>query len=298
MQHVHSAAPERRRGSTLIRRLHRLAAAALLCGAALQPVPAAAETLRAGGTGAALGTMRVLAEAMKKRDPHFTLELLPNLGSGGGMKALDRGVIHFALISRPLSADEMAKGMQAMEYARTPFVIATARKGVGSMTLAQLADIYSAKQTTWLDGSPVRLVLRPANDGDTALLASFSPAVKEALARAMTREGMVMGVTDQDSADEIARLPGGLGTSSLALILSERRPLHVVPIDGVTPSVRTLADGTYPYAKSLFMVTRSTAPEAVQRFVSFIRSAEGRTILADTGHVAMDAKPGAKAAGR
>ena len=298
MRPAHSNAPAWRRGSPLRQRLHGFAAAALLCCASLPPVQAAAEVLRAGGTGAALGTMRVLADAMKKRDPQFTLELVPNLGSGGGLKALDRGLIHFALISRPLSADETAKGMQAMEYARTPFVIATARKGVGSMTLGQLADVYSAKQTTWPDGSPIRLVLRPANDGDTALLAAFSPAVKEALARAMAREGMVTGVTDQDSADEIARLPGGLGTSSLALILSERRPLHVVPVDGVTPSVRTLGDGTYPHSKSLFIVTRSTPPEAVQRFASFVRSAEGRAILAETGHVTTDAKPAAKAPGR
>lgn len=248
------------------------------------------ETVRLGGTGSALGTMRVLGEAYRKSNPQFMLDVVPNLGSSGGLKALERDAIQIAVTGRAVTPEEAARGLRSAEYGRTAFVLATSRRGVTGLTLAQIADIYSARVHAWPDGSPMRLVLRPATDGDSALLARFSPAVKEALAQAMNREGMVVGVTDQDSADEIVRLKGGLGTSSLALILSERRALHPVAIDGVAPTVKSLGDGSYPYSKALVVVTREKPPEAVARFLEFVRSADGRRILQETGHVVSAAR--------
>ncbi len=245
---------------------------------------AMAEPVRTGGTGAALGSMRLLADAYRKVDSAFSLEIVPNLGSGGGLKALERDAIQFAVISRLLSKEEAAKGFTLIEYGRTPFVLATTRKDVAGLTLEQIADIYTGKQTSWPDGTPIRLVLRPANDVDTAHLGAFSARIKDAVAAAMSRPGMVVGITDHDSATHIARLAGGLGSSSLALILSEKHPIYALAIEGVTPTGKAIADGTYPHFKTLNIVTRGNPPATVTRFIAFVRSAEGRRILADNGH--------------
>lgn len=260
----------------------------LLCAVLLGWPAAYAQTVRAGGTGSALGTIHLLGEAYKKSHPQFTLELVSSLGTGGGIKALDKGAIQIALLARPLSQEETARGLQAFEYARTPFVIATGKKGLSGLSLSEIADIYGGRKASWPDGTPIRLVLRPASDADTTFLGSFSPPVKHAVAQALARDGMIVAVTDQDSASEILRLPGALGTSTLALILSERRALYALPIDGVAPSVKSLANGTYPYARSLYLATKGTPPEAVAHFIDFIRSAEGRRILSENGHVPAD----------
>ncbi len=267
----------------------------LIAGALTVPHAVFAQSIRMGGTGSALGTIRLIGDAYARVDPRFSLEIVPNLGSGGAMKALERDAIHFAATSRPLTQDETGKGYRAIEYGKTPFVLATSRKGAGGLTLDQIAGIYAGKQTRWPDATPIRLVLRPANDGDTAALAAFSPAVKDALGRAMAREGMITGITDQDSATEIARLTGGLGTSSLALILSEKRDLSALAIDGVSPSAKTIADGSYPYVKTLYIVTKGNPAPPVERFIGFMGSAAGRQILADTGHSAVDMRTVAKA---
>lgn len=251
---------------------------------------ALAEPVRAGGTGAALGTIRLLADAYTKVDSAFSLEIVPNLGSGGGLKALERNAIQFAVISRPISKEEAPKGFTTIEFGRTPFVLATTRKDVPGLSLEQIADIYMGKQTSWPDGTPIRLVLRPANDVDTAHLASFSARIKDALGVAMSRPGMVVGITDQDSANTIARLTGGLGTSSLALILSEKHPIRALAIEGVMPTAKTIADGTYPHFKSLYIVTRGNPSATVTRFITFVRSAEGRRSLADNGYWVADAR--------
>lgn len=68
--------------------------------------------------------------------------------------------------------------------------------------------------------------------------------MKQALQAALARKGMIVALTDQDSANDMQRLPGALGTSSLALLLSENRPLVPLALHGVTPSVETIAHGT------------------------------------------------------
>lgn len=283
--------------STLARLRLRLRAAFFLTCVLAAP-PALAESVRLGGTGSALGTMQRLAEAFGKIQPQFALAIVPNLGSGGGLRALGEGLVQIAATSRPLKPEEIAAGLSAVEYGRTAFVLATSKAGVDGLSLGQIADIYAGRQSRWSDGTPIRLVLRPASDGDTALLGAFSAPVKEALAAAMSREGMVVAMTDQDSADGIERLPGGLGTASLALLRAEGRRLHPLAIDGVRPSVASVADGTYPHAKRMYLVTKGTPPHSVAQFLAFLDSPEGRRILTETGHVLPPARSSGAAAAR
>jgi phosphate transport system substrate-binding protein len=66
--------------------------------------------------------------------------------------------------------------------------------------------------------------------------------------------------------------------------VSEKRPLSTIAIEGVTPSVKALADGSYPHFKSVYVVTKGARSEGTARFVAFIRSPEGRRILTHLGH--------------
>lgn len=251
---------------------------------------AQAETVRIGGTGAALGSMERLAGELRKRDPSFAFEVLTNLGSGGGVKALAMGALQIAVVSRPLRPDELRPDLRVIEYARTPFVLVTAKTGVSALSAAQVAALYG-RQARWPDGTPVRLVLRPAVDVDHSVLAGVSPAMPAVLADALAREGMVVAATDREAADAVERLPGALGTSSLALVISENRRLTPLAIDGVPPSPQTLADGRYPYGKTLALVVPARPTPMTVRFLDFLASADGRRILAETGHQALPAAP-------
>lgn len=257
--------------------------ALVLASACLLPGAGTAATL-AGGAGSGLGTLRILADAYTKTEPQFSLEIVASLGNTGAIKALKRQAIELAVLTRNLRPDELTAELQVLEYAKTPVVLATAKKSVSGLTLAQIADIYAGRTTQWPDGTPIRLILRPPRQVEMAVLASFSPAVKEALARAHAREGMISALTGHDSVEEIARTNGGLGTASLALIVAEKHPLKALSIEGVAPSAKTLGDGTYPYYKTLYLATRHPPPAGLARFVAFVHSAEGRRILAQTGH--------------
>ncbi len=250
---------------------------------------ASAQVVRLGGTGAALGSMALLAKAYQQREPGFQFEIVPNLGSAGGVRALNAGAIQLAVIGRALKPQETATGLQLLPYGQTAFVLISNKAGIEGMSLAQLAEIYAGKSPRWSDGQIVRLVLRPAADGDTALLAAFSPSMKTGLEAAQAREGMVVAMTDQDSVDAVERLPGALGTTSLSLLLSERRRARALAIDGVAPTIENMASGRYPYLKTMYLASKPDAPASVGKFVAFVRSDAGRRILVETGHIGVPA---------
>ena len=261
--------------------------AVLLCGALnlVGVFHAHAQPLRVGGTGSALGTIRVLADAYAKQSPsQIGLTIVPNLGSSGALRALQAGAIDAAIISRPLKPEETAAGMVGFEYGRSPFVFVTSKSGVKNITASTAADFLSGRVASWPDGEPVRFVMRPENDGDNLYLESLSPDIASALKIAHRRPGMVIASTDQEAADETERLRGSLAVNTLALVLSERRKLNIIAFNGAVPSAKALAAGSYPYFKPLVIVTRGTPAAATLQFIEFFKSPKGRAILEANGH--------------
>lgn len=242
--------------------------------------------LTIGGTGAALGTMQKLADQFQKNHPAVRVAVLPSLGSGGGIKALVAGKLSVSVSSRPITDTERAKGVQAWEIARTPLVFATSLDTpVSNVTLEQLAALYSGATSHWTNGTLVRPVLRPADDIDTLLVMDMSPALRQAVQAAHRRDGNNIAITDTDSADELERIPGAIGTSTLSLIKSEGRRLKMLSVAGVSPSVQELANGTYPYQKSIYLVVPPHPSPVAQAFVTFLASPAASTLLAQTGNI-------------
>jgi phosphate transport system substrate-binding protein len=252
--------------------------------ATLDAYPVAAEELKIGGTGAALRAMETVGAAFE-RSGGSRVVALPSLGSRGGKQAVLAGAIDVAVSADPVSATEESQGLVGRMLGRTPFVfVVSAQSPVAGLTSQEAADLYRGKTPTWPDGSRVRPILRPASDSDTTFLRKMSPSMDEAVTEAHARPGMRVAPTDQAIADDVENIPGALGTSTLALVLSERRKLRPLALDGVMPTTDAVARSTYPHSKTIYLITRQPAP-AVQRFLDFIRSARGREVLSSLGFV-------------
>jgi phosphate transport system substrate-binding protein len=128
------------------------------------------------------------------------------------------------------------------------------------------------------------VVLRPEGNKNTALVKSLSPGIANGVSAAEKRPGMQFVITDHEAADNVEKMPGAIGAISLAVILSERRPLKALVLDGVDPTPANAATKAYPLYKSLFFVTGPKRSAATERFIAFVRSPAGRKILADHGH--------------
>ena len=248
---------------------------------------ALAESIRISGTGGAIGTMRILGEAFRKTNPGIRVNILPVMGSSGSVKAVLAGRLDIGLSGRPLSGEERAEGAVETRYARTPFVFgANGTLKMTGLTLGGLVEIYAGKRD-WESGKRIRLVLRPPEDSDIPVLKGMSPGMSAAVDIAMRRKGMIRATTDHDVADAIENVPGAFGGTTLSLVLSEKRALRIISLDGIAPSVRTMADRSYPYRKTFFMVTKKNPPAPVRRFIDFVRSPAGSAILAKNGQSAV-----------
>jgi phosphate transport system substrate-binding protein len=261
---------------------------ALLATNMLLPADGFAAVLRIGGSGADLGTMRLMANEIQKRVPEARFDIQPSIGSVGGINAVIAGALDVAISARPLKAEELAQGLTEWAYAKTPFVIATnIQSSQTQLTTAELVGIYDGTITKWKDGTPARIVLRVEVETDTLLLKKHIPGMDAAMIKAYQRRGPPVAETDQDTADKIQAIKGAIGPSSLALILGENRPLKALTLNGVVPTVENIANGAYPMTKSLFLITHARQSAEVRRLIDFMRTKEGAAILRRTGHLVL-----------
>ena len=273
-----------------------------------------AASLSIGGSGAGLGTIRILANSFAMSHPDISIEIPTGLGSGGSIRAVIAGVLDIGLGERPLDDKERAAGARQIPYAKTPLVIACRGAGlsagpaaipyasvgrvsacfgiddVAGLAGTRLIEIFSGAQSFWDDGTPVRIILRPETSTDTAALSRTFAGMGAALAKARAIRGIPVARTTHIALDRAEALPGALTTATLAAILSEHRSLHPIAIDGVAPTLKNLADGSYPLFKTLYLVIGSDAPPIVLDFVRFVQSNLGTAILRETGNLPIGAE--------
>ena len=243
-----------------------------------------AEIVIVGGTGSALGTIRQLGAAYEKQNKDFQIKVLPSIGSSGALKGLAERSVDIGLIARPLKDAEKAQAIQATRLVQTPVVLVTSKRSEKAISGAQIEDLYSGKNKRWSDNSPVRLILRPLSETDNQLVSTLTPGMKVALEAAAARDGLLTALTDQESADALEKLPGSLGLASLSLIVSEKRKLEVLALNGVAPLERGKVNLEYPLMKPLYVAAHEDAKPIVRKFIAYLQSPAGIAILEKNGY--------------
>lgn len=262
----------------------RLPTVAVISALVLAVSPARAATLvKIGGTGNPLEAIRAVAAAHMADHPGTTIEVLRSQGSLGGLRALRAGAIDLAVSAIP-PPDDLASGLRAIPWARSPFLLAVAPETpVSGVTLAELADIYAGRRIVWADGSRLRVVVRPRKDTDNILLGALSPEMGAAVPLALERAGAAVAITDQDAARAIETVPGAIGSLGLCQILAEKRAIKPLTLDGVEPTLANLASGRYRHFKEFLLVVRDPPSQAVLDVVARLRSEAARPVLGALG---------------
>lgn len=243
---------------------------------------AAPDVIKIGGTGAMMTLLKQLGDAFG-RSTGVAVEVLPSLGTSGGLRALSDGVIDVAATARPLTAEEVRKGLQPVLTGRTAFVLVTSHKAPGNVGSADVVAMISSKQAAWPDGTPVRLIIRPRSDSDTLLMEESFPGADEAIEQARQMPENPIAASDSDNAGLAETLPGSIAGATYSQVVAEQRNLRFISVDGVVPTTDAIEQGKYPYKKLLHVVVRSNRGEAVERFVAFLRTPEALDIMRKTG---------------
>ena len=264
--------------------------AALLFGGSIFTFAASAsstETLIITGTGSSIGAMQLMAKGFQKKYPRINVQVLLSIGSTGGIKAVNEDKIDIGLSYRPLKPEERSAKIIEEPYGRTAFIFGVQDSNPArGFTLAEIEEIYAGKRKTWPDGTPIRLILRPLSDGFSAYLASINPGLKSASEKSHSIPGVFVGNTDQEAAEQIEKTPGSLGTTSISLVVSEKRKIKALSVDGAAPTLSNVAAGKYPYTMTLSLVyKRDKYRGLIKDFIEFVFSRDGQKLLSDNGHV-------------
>lgn len=255
---------------------------------AVQLTPAAAASLKFGGTGSATEMLRQVG-AQFTAGSEVKVDVVPSLGSTGAISALADGNLDIAVSARPLKPGESARGLNQVAVLRTAFVFATSNRNSDGLRTVDLPKIFSATKPVWADGMPLRIILRPRSEADSTLLGTVTPGMDAAIERARQRMDMAIAATDQDNADIAERTPGSLIGTTLTQLKAENRDLRVVALDGVEPTLANFERGAYPLTKEFYFIVRGKSVLESQKFFDFMRSTQGIKALR-----AMNTLPGAE----
>jgi len=287
-----------------------LQVAIILAMTTAAPASAAEESkVTIGGAGPLIGTMELLAEAYNRANPGRKVEVVPrdeksgkilSMTSQGGIKTAIQGTFKggafIGFSSDRLTEEQRKMGAQAVEVARVALVFVVAEKNapVDNLTTQQVIAIYARKMREWRPGLPIRLVRRPLVESDNTILMENIPQLRPLIIDLLdpnseAGRGLELANDAQENANYIEQYeqhPGALGTSSTNMLITEKRALKALKLDGVDSSAANILNGRYPLQKSVFLVTGKTVTPEMRDFIAFVENSKAsRDIFTKTGHV-------------
>jgi len=214
----------------------------------------------------------VIDAASAYPDSQFSLEVRTG-DYRQAVAALRRGEAHLVVSTHLDAAD--AASLWAAPIADDAIALITHLSNpITSLTAAQLRQVYQGQVTDWraLGGEALPLRVISREDG-AGIRAEFEQAVMGT--RRTTGTALTAASTD-GVLSLVRETPGALGYISLAAVDSSVR---VLAIEGVIPSLMTLADRTYPLRSTVFVIGLAEPEGAARAFIGWLQSPEGQDAL-------------------
>ncbi|EKQ68463.1 phosphate ABC transporter substrate-binding protein, PhoT family [Leptolyngbyaceae cyanobacterium JSC-12] len=215
-----------------------------------------------------------LKRAFEQKFPGTEVLVAAN-GSNRGIQTLQTGMIDIAAISRPLTAQEQAQGLQAVEITNDAIAIVVGNTNPfkGSLTSQQVQGIFQGTIVNWSQvGGPnkmIRVINRPPASGT-------HQAFKDQVLKG-GNFGSTLNITTlpRDATTPLLRSLGtdGIGYATDAQVVNQTT-VRVVAIDGLRPD-----QPAYPYRRTLFYAYQAPASSVVQAFLGFALSAQGKQAM-------------------
>jgi phosphate transport system substrate-binding protein len=212
-------------------------------------------------------------------------------GSGTGIAAFINGTTDLAMASRPMKDEEKQQAAKARgaEVVERPIaldslaVFVHQANPVSQLTLAQVKDIFQGRVTNWkqVGGGDATIVLygRENSSGTYDYFREHVLKKEDFSPRVQTLQGTAAVI------NAVGRDAGGIGYGGIAYA-KDVKALAVAGDDGkpVAPAEATVADGTYPLARKLFLYHSANAPERVTKFVQWSLTPEAQALVSKVGY--------------
>lgn len=257
-----------------------LIAAALCCTPVLAATPPQHKLIWRGDLATSRSLMHDLAHAWHKAGhPAMTLQPFSTIS---GIDATADGTADFAGSARPAFAKRAKEvGLNFTPVAWDALVMIVHRHNpVHDVSLNQLRDIYYGKITNW------KALGGPDHPINLYSVASPLDGIEFSLRKYLFRRGNQpvisprLYINTKQLEAAVAIDPWGLGASTLSGVYDNKK-LARLKVENVSPSVATVADGSYPLYQPLYLVTpaNSAYQDRLGAFLGFVSSDAGHKIM-------------------
>ena len=211
--------------------------------------------------------MEKLAEAFEAKNADVTIQITGS-GSSQGIADAQKGACEIGMSSRALKEEEL-KTLDSIEICKDGIAIIVNKDcELTDVTSQQVYDLYA-------NGTAIGSVNTPINRSNgSGTRDGFNELIKNADGETQDQTGSVI--------ERVAGAKNVLGYISLGS-LNDR--VKAVSLDGVAATVENIKAGTYKLQRPFVLAVKKGAQlsDAAQRFIDFIRSEEGKKIIADFG---------------
>ncbi len=210
-------------------------------------------------------------------------------------KNLIEGQVDIIFVARP-SKDQIAEAKsKGLEFKLTPigyeaFVFfVNSKNTVDALSKSQIQDIYSGKITSWQDvggkKENIRAFQRPDNSGSQTMLQKI---MEDKALMTPPKEDVVAGmggIIERTSSYRNYKNAIGYSFLFFATEMIHNNQIHLLKIDGVYPDKNTIKNKTYPFTAELYAVTTNTDNPNVDKFIEWILSPQGQSLVEKTGYI-------------
>lgn len=260
------------------------------------------ETISVDGSSTVFPLSEAAAESFTANATGAARVTVGESGSGGGFRKFCRGETQVQGASRPILAEEMqACAAAGVTFVEIPIafdgltVVVHPSNPVRAVTIAQLRRIWEPAAertiTNWRQANPQWPDMTMPLFGAGTASGTFDFFTEAVVGAAKSsRTDYTPTEDDNVTVQGVLSNPGAMGYFGYAYYEQNSERLTALTIDGVAPNPETIASGTYPLARPIFIYASAEAlrrPQ-VQRFVQhFITNAT--TLAPQVGYVPLPA---------
>ena len=262
----------------------------LLVGPTLSPAPA---RVRINGS---TTVNPVVVDAAKMLRSEEDIEILIDTvgGSSGGIAALGDGRIEIAMSSRPLSDDDRRRfprtDFRAVRIGVDALALVVSRDvweaGVHSLSPEQIRDLYEGRVRSWREvGGPDRRVVFFNKEPGRGTWEVFVNWLYQGADHAPFVNLPEVG-SNEEGRNKVASTPGSItqlsaawadGEQIFALGLRTHRGRVIYPTED------RIVDGSYPLARSLFVISDGLPRGETALVIGFLTSSRGQQLVTRHG---------------
>ena len=245
-----------------------------------------AESLVIKGSTTVLPVAQKAAEVYVKMHPDVNVSISGG-GSGNGIKALIDGSTDIANASRFIKEKEINLAMKNNVFPVAHRVAIDAivpvvhpANSIKNITLAQLRSIYRAKIRNWKElGGEDRKIVIISRDTSSGTYEVWHKKVMKKERVAPTAQLLASNGAVVQAVTNNKHAIGYVGIGYL------NKNIKALDVNGVTPSITTALNGTYPVARPLFMFTNGWPKGVVSDFINYVVSPKGQETVKEEGFV-------------